>query len=80
MFSVATRTLDWALAKGPLVRHLRPANSSPSIIMDALDLVSNSRGHAGNGQVIDRTFPAKHVQSIARHSFSLRSFLQLCIP
>ena len=45
MFSVATRTLDWTFAKEPLVRHLRPANSSPSTIMDALDLVSNFRGH-----------------------------------
>ena len=45
MLTVAARTLDWALAKRPLVRHLRPANSSPSTIMDALDLVSNSRGH-----------------------------------
>ena len=44
MFPVATRGLDWALAKGHLVRHLRPANSSPSTIMDALDLASNSRG------------------------------------
>ena len=45
MLSVAVRTLDWTLAKGPLVRHLRPANSSPSTIMDALDLASNFRGH-----------------------------------
>ena len=45
MFSFVTRTLDWTLAKEPLVRHLRPANSSPSAIMDALDLVSNYRGH-----------------------------------
>ena len=27
------------------MRHLRPANSSPSTIMDALDLLSNLRGH-----------------------------------
>ncbi|KAG6371923.1 hypothetical protein JVT61DRAFT_8932 [Boletus reticuloceps] len=45
MISVAARTLDWALAKRPLVRHLRPTNSSPSTIMDAIDLVSNFRGH-----------------------------------
>ncbi|KAG6373497.1 hypothetical protein JVT61DRAFT_6655 [Boletus reticuloceps] len=41
----ATRSLGWTLAKGPLVRHLRPRNSSPSTIMDALDLVSSYRGH-----------------------------------
>ncbi|KAF8552890.1 hypothetical protein OG21DRAFT_1590310 [Imleria badia] len=45
MISVAARTLDWTLAKGPLVRHLRPANSSPSTVMDALDLAANLRGH-----------------------------------
>ncbi|KAF8552918.1 hypothetical protein OG21DRAFT_1464965 [Imleria badia] len=45
MLLVAVRTLDWTLAKGPLVRHLRPANSTPSTIMDALDLASNLRGH-----------------------------------
>ena len=45
MFSVAVRTLDWTFAKEPLVRHLRPANSSPSTFMDALDLASNFRGH-----------------------------------
>ena len=45
MFSVAVRTLNWTYAKEPLVRHLRPANSSPSTIMDALDLASNFRGH-----------------------------------
>ena len=45
MLAVATRTLGWTFAKEPLVRHLRPANSSPSTIMDALDLASNFRGH-----------------------------------
>ncbi|KAF8447202.1 hypothetical protein L210DRAFT_3440470 [Boletus edulis BED1] len=45
MFSASSRTLDWALAEGPLVRRLRPANNTPSTIMDALDLVSNFRGH-----------------------------------
>ncbi|KAF8126064.1 membrane bound O-acyl transferase family-domain-containing protein [Boletus edulis] len=45
MFFAAARTLEWALPKGPLVRHLRPANSSRSTIMDTLDLVSNIRGH-----------------------------------
>jgi len=45
MFSSATRALDWTFTKEPLVRHLRPANSSPSTIMDALDLASNFRGH-----------------------------------
>ena len=37
-------SLSWTLATKPLVRHLRPANSSPSAIMDALDLMTNLRG------------------------------------
>ncbi|KAF8551998.1 hypothetical protein OG21DRAFT_1416889 [Imleria badia] len=45
MLTVAARTLYWTFAKEPLVRYLRPATSSPSTIMDALDLASNLRGH-----------------------------------
>ncbi|KAF8552925.1 hypothetical protein OG21DRAFT_1485836 [Imleria badia] len=45
VLTVAARTLDWTFAKEPLARHLRPANSSPSTIMDALDLASNLRGN-----------------------------------
>ena len=45
MISIVVHTLSWTLAKKPLVRYLRPANSSPSSIMDALDLVTNLRGH-----------------------------------
>ncbi|KAG9311266.1 hypothetical protein JVU11DRAFT_8352 [Chiua virens] len=45
MVYIGTRTLEWSLAKEPLVRYLRPAKSTPSTIMDALDLVSNLRGH-----------------------------------
>lgn len=45
MISVTTRSLGWAMAKGPLVRHLRPSNRSPSTIMDAFDLTVNVRGH-----------------------------------
>ena len=48
MFVLSARTLEWALAKEPLVRQLRPANSSPSIIMDAFDLTINLRGYGWN--------------------------------
>ena len=65
MLSVATRTLGWTFAKEPLVRHLRPANSSPSTIMDALDLASNLRGHGwewSRGLYIPReTRPANRI-------------------
>lgn len=48
MFSISINTLSWTLAKKPLARYLRPANSSPSRIMDALDLASNVRGYGWN--------------------------------
>ena len=48
MFVLSARTLEWALAKEPLVRQLRPANGSPSVIMDALDLTINLRGYGWN--------------------------------
>ncbi|KAG9318908.1 hypothetical protein JVU11DRAFT_1018 [Chiua virens] len=48
MFLIATRTLGWTLTKEPFVRHFRPANSPPSIIMDAIDLTLNFRGHGWN--------------------------------
>ena len=45
MIFIVTRTLDWTMAKEPLVRHIRPTKDSKSIIMDALDLASTLRGH-----------------------------------
>lgn len=44
MLTATLHALSWALAKKPLVRHLRPANNSSSTFMDALDLASNLRG------------------------------------
>ncbi|KIJ59718.1 hypothetical protein HYDPIDRAFT_100254 [Hydnomerulius pinastri MD-312] len=48
MFTIATRTLEWTLAKEPLTRHIRPSQSTPSVIMDALDLAGNLRGYGWN--------------------------------
>ncbi|KAF9242142.1 hypothetical protein BU15DRAFT_70226 [Melanogaster broomeanus] len=45
MFVIVTRTLEWTLAKEPLKRHIRPANSTPSVIKDAIDLAINLRGY-----------------------------------
>ena len=45
MFFIMVRVLNWALARKPLKRHLRPVNSAQLTLMDALDLVSNLRGH-----------------------------------
>ena len=41
---IPVHALSWMLAEKPLVRHLRPASSAPSSIMDALDLITNLRG------------------------------------
>ena len=45
MFVITIRALGWALARKPLVRQLRPMNSTPSTLMDALELGSNFRGY-----------------------------------
>ncbi|KAF8546979.1 hypothetical protein OG21DRAFT_1517737 [Imleria badia] len=46
MFVTTTRALGWAMARKPLVRQLRPVScSTPSTLMDALDLLSNIRGY-----------------------------------
>ena len=78
MFSVATRTLDWALAKGPLVRHLRPANSSPSTIMDALDLVSNSRGHGWEWSGY-RSYIPRETRPVNRTTFVFSAFISAVV-
>ena len=48
MVFMVTRSLYWALAKEPLVRQLRSANSTPSTLLDALDLVATFRGYGWN--------------------------------
>ncbi|KAG6330097.1 hypothetical protein ID866_8993 [Astraeus odoratus] len=48
MFAVSIRTLEWTFLKEPLNRHLRPANATPSILMDAFDLTANFRGVGWN--------------------------------
>ena len=45
MSTITMHSLCWAAAEKPLVRHLRPAGSSPSTIMDALDLITTCRAH-----------------------------------
>ncbi|KAF9233140.1 hypothetical protein BU15DRAFT_54306 [Melanogaster broomeanus] len=48
MFLIVTRTLEWTLATEPLQRYIRPVNSTPSVIMDVLDLAVNLRGYGWN--------------------------------
>ena len=45
MLMIVTRSLYWASTRAPLVRQLRPVNSNPSTLMDALDLAFTFRGH-----------------------------------
>ncbi|KAI6138127.1 membrane bound O-acyl transferase family-domain-containing protein [Pisolithus tinctorius] len=48
MFCYVVRTLEWTFLKDALKRHVRPAGSSPSVLMDALDLSFNMRGVGWN--------------------------------
>ena len=45
---LVSRSLHWAFEKGPLVRRVRPVNSTPSILMDACDLAFTCRGYGWN--------------------------------
>ncbi|KAF9244975.1 hypothetical protein BU15DRAFT_71328 [Melanogaster broomeanus] len=45
MLLIAMYALEWTLATEPLKRRIRPAKSTPSVIMDALDLALNIRGY-----------------------------------
>lgn len=48
MFCYVVRTLEWTFLKDALKRHVRPTGSSPSVLMDALDLSFNMRGVGWN--------------------------------
>jgi hypothetical protein len=82
MLPLAIRTLDWTFAKESLVRHRRPANSSPSTIMDALDLVSNFRGHGwewSQGLYIPReTRPANRIAFVRCTFVSVIAHALIC--
>ncbi|KAF8552587.1 hypothetical protein OG21DRAFT_1415869 [Imleria badia] len=94
MFVTTTRALGWALARKPLVRQLRPVNSTPSTLMDALDLVSNFRGYGwdwSRGVHIPRgTRPSNRtgfilytILSAAGHAFAfgiLHTTIRVCFP
>ncbi|KAG8212916.1 hypothetical protein J3R82DRAFT_11271 [Butyriboletus roseoflavus] len=45
MLMIITRSLYWVFPKEPLVRQIRPKNSTPSTLMDALDLAVTFRGY-----------------------------------
>ncbi|KAF8135099.1 hypothetical protein EV363DRAFT_1257078 [Boletus edulis] len=72
MLCAATRSLGWTLAKGPFVRHLRPRNSSPSTILDALDLVSSYRGH--EWELSSRLYIPRETRPANRMAFALYAF------
>ncbi|KAF8442305.1 hypothetical protein L210DRAFT_3536283 [Boletus edulis BED1] len=77
MVSGTVRSLGWTLEKEPLVRHLRPRKSSPSIIMDALDLASSYRGHGwewSRGLYIPR-----ETRPVNRLAFAFYAFLSAVV-
>ncbi|KAF9242034.1 hypothetical protein BU15DRAFT_44203 [Melanogaster broomeanus] len=82
MFSIATRTLEWTLAKEPLKRHIRPANSTPSVVMDALDLAANLRGYGwdwSKGLHVPReTRPLTRTRFVAHAVFSAGLHAFIC--
>ena len=81
MILIATRSLYWALAKEPFVRILRPANSTPSTLLDALDLAFTFRGYGWNwsrGLCIPRETRPSNCSAFALHvalSVPLYSFI-----
>ena len=68
MFATTARALGWALARKPFVRQHRPPNSTPSTLMDALDLFSNLRGYgwdwAKRVHIPGGTRPSNHTRFI----------------
>ncbi|KAF8552916.1 hypothetical protein OG21DRAFT_1324459 [Imleria badia] len=75
MVLIVTRALYWASAKEPLVRQLRPVNSTPSTLMDALDLAFTFRGYGwdwSRGLYIPReTRPSNRSAFVLRVALSL---------
>ncbi|KAF8546977.1 hypothetical protein OG21DRAFT_1501766 [Imleria badia] len=81
MFVTTAGAISWTMARKPPVRQLRPVNSTPSTLMDALDLVSNFRGYGwdwSRGVHFPReTRPSNHggfifytILSAAAHAFA----------
>ena len=75
MLSAVIRSLGWTLAKGPLVRHIRPKNSPPSTIMDALDLVFTFRGHGWEWS--RRLYIPRETRPTSPIAFTFHAFLSL---
>ncbi|KIK90824.1 hypothetical protein PAXRUDRAFT_831334 [Paxillus rubicundulus Ve08.2h10] len=82
MLVIATHTLEWALQKEPLKRHIRPAGATPSTTMDAFDLAVNLRGIGwdwSKGLRVPReTHLSTHVRFVAYTIFSasLHAFIR----
>ncbi|KAG9318899.1 hypothetical protein JVU11DRAFT_1009 [Chiua virens] len=72
MIIFIARTLEWTLAREPLKRYLRPANSPPSVIMDVINLILNLRGHGWNwshGLYIPRQTHPTNRSAFVTHAF-----------
>ncbi|KAF8447226.1 hypothetical protein L210DRAFT_3390662 [Boletus edulis BED1] len=82
MLMIVTRSIYWAFAKDPLVRHLRPLNSTPSTFMDALDLALAFRGHGwdwSHGLYIPReTRPSNRIRFVFHVALSALVHAFIC--
>lgn len=77
MFTATTRSFGWTLAKKPLVRHLRPKSTSPSIIFDALDLASAFRGHGWEWS--RKLYIPRETRPANRIAFTLHTILSVAV-
>ena len=82
MFHGIVRSLSWTLLKEPLVRRLRPGNSPPSTVMDALDLISTFRGHGWEWSrrlyIPRETRPANRLAFVFHTCLSVMTHALLC--
>ncbi|KAF8546165.1 hypothetical protein OG21DRAFT_1451187 [Imleria badia] len=79
---IVTRSLFWAFAKEPFVRHLRPVNSTPSTLLDALDLAFTFRGYGwdwSHGLYIPReTRPSNRTRFVIHAALSAAVHVFIC--
>ena len=82
MMMLVIRSLYWASVKEPLVRQLRPVNSTPSTLMDALDLALAFRGYGwdwSRGLYIPReTRPSNRTRFICYVALSAAVHALIC--
>ncbi|KAI9569882.1 hypothetical protein HD554DRAFT_458450 [Boletus coccyginus] len=82
MLLIVTRSLHFALAKEPLVRRLRPVNSTPSTLMDAFDLALTFRScdwDWSRGLYIPpKTRPSNRTEFVSHVALSTAAYAFIC--